>query len=137
MYLTWIKCETKKVLKLGVRIGNNILSRNKHLVLNEIDLPPKWVASNMKLGEVGVMPPQWPGFAKQKDICIISIKWWFFIYSKENKGKQPNVLKLSIFRGSSCVQFAPRRRWKLLPRTIVPHHFQFLVQCKPILVFNY
>jgi hypothetical protein len=26
----------------------------------------------MKLGEVGVMPPQWPRFAKQKDICIIS-----------------------------------------------------------------
>jgi hypothetical protein len=26
----------------------------------------------MKLGEVGVMPPQWPRFAKQKDICIIT-----------------------------------------------------------------
>jgi hypothetical protein len=72
MYLIWIKCETNKIIRLGVKFGKNTLGQNKCLALNETYLPPKWATSNIRLGEVGFMPLQWPRFAKQKDICIIS-----------------------------------------------------------------
>jgi hypothetical protein len=45
MHLTWNKCETKEIIKLGVKFGKTIPSQKKRPILNEVDLPPKRVAN--------------------------------------------------------------------------------------------
>ncbi len=39
------KCETKEIIKLGVKFGKTIPSQKKHPTLYEVDLPPKRVAN--------------------------------------------------------------------------------------------
>jgi hypothetical protein len=45
MYLIWNKNETKEIIKLGVKFGKTIPNQKKCPTLNEVDLPPKWVAN--------------------------------------------------------------------------------------------
>jgi hypothetical protein len=43
--MIWNKSETKEIIKLSVKFGKTIPSQKKHPTLNEVDLPPKWVAN--------------------------------------------------------------------------------------------
>jgi len=48
----------------------------------------------------------------------------------KNKDKQLNVAKLSISKNMSYVQYVPKEKAKLLPKTKLPHQSLVPVQCK-------
>jgi hypothetical protein len=75
------------------------------------------------------MPPPRPIHAK-KDICIINNDDDFLLIPHFKKCEQLGVTKLSIFKNNSCVQHAPRRRRKPLPKLKLPHHSLVPNHCK-------
>jgi hypothetical protein len=53
---TWNKNETKEIIKLGVKFGKIVPSRNKCPTLNQSNLPSKCVAPNPTFAETRVRP---------------------------------------------------------------------------------
>ncbi len=90
MYSTWNKNETKEIIKLGVKFGKIVPSRNKCPTLNESSLPPKCVAPNPTFGETRVRPIPRLTLAK-KDIFIISNNDDFLLTPHKNKYKHASV----------------------------------------------
>jgi hypothetical protein len=83
---------------LGLNLGKLYLAK-------QANLPLKQVATNSICLEIKVMPPPQHRHVK-KDMCIISNDGDFLFTPHKNKGKQPNVTKLSISKNNSCVQHA-------------------------------
>lgn len=111
MYLTWNKSETKEIIRLGLKFGKAVLSQNKHLASNEVNLPLKRATPYPRFGETRVMPPPCPKQGKE-DICIISSDDDFLFTPHKHKGKQPSVVKLFISRSNSYVQDVPKEKVK-------------------------
>ncbi len=121
MYPTWNKSETKEIVRLNVKFGNTIPGWKKHPALDEVDLPPKWIAPNQICLETGVMPPPQCRHVKE-DICIISSDDDLLLTAHKNKGKQLSLIKLSISRRIFVYNTFPRRSKKSLPKLKLPHH---------------
>ncbi len=94
-------------------VWETIPNWNNRPTLDEANLPPKWVASNPRCLETWFMPPPWPKHAK-KGICIINNDDDFSLTPHKNKGKQPSVIKLSIFKKNFCLQHTPKEKAKIL-----------------------
>jgi len=112
IYMNWNNSETKEIIMLGLKFGKTIYGQNKHLAIDEANLPPKWTAPYPRFGETWVMPPPHPRQGK-KDICIISSDDDFLFIPHKHKGKQPSVAKLSISKNNSCVQDVPKEKAKV------------------------
>jgi hypothetical protein len=65
-----------------------------------------------KIWETWVMPPPRPKQGKD-NICIISSDDDFLFTPHKHKGKQSDVVKLSISKSNSCVQDVPKEKAKV------------------------
>jgi hypothetical protein len=90
----------------------------------------KYVAPNPRFGEIGVVPTPQPRLVKKNTCELINNHDDFLFTPHKNKDKQLNVAELPISRNISYVQYVPKEKAKLLPKTKLPHQSLVLVQCK-------
>ncbi len=93
-----------------------MLNLGRLYLAKQVDLPLKQVAPNPICLEIGVMPPPQHRHVKE-DMCIINSDDDFSFTLHKNKGKQPNVIKLSISKSNSCVQHALKEKPKIPTQT--------------------
>jgi len=120
IYMNWNNSETKEIIMLGLKFGKTIYGQNKHLAIDEANLPPKWAAPYPRFGETWVMPPPHPRQGK-KDICIISSDDDFLLLHINTRVNNRVLLNYPFLRTIHVYKMFPRRRRKFMPKTKLPH----------------